>query len=379
MRPGMLRHVIIAAAGAALLTGCSSLPSLPFMGERLPNLPTLSAPSPAKVVWSVSGSKSGAYEFTPSVGQGVIYAASAGGGVSMISEATGRTTGSFQPGKRLTAGVGYGEGRVVFGNEKGEVIATDPAGKVLWTTPVAGELLAAPLVQAGVVVVRTSDGRIVGLNTLDGKRKWSYQRPSPALSLRSTAGVIFGRGTIYAGFPGGKLVALEAESGKPIWEATLSLPRGATELERIADIGGLPVLDGTRVCAAVYQGRSGCVETLNGNVLWSREVPGATGMAVDDKNLYFADEQGNVIALDKVSGASVWKQESLAKRKPGTPVVFAGRVWLGDSTGLVHALSTDNGSLVGRIATDGSAVEALVTISDSLVAQTDKGGVFAIR
>ena len=102
-------------------------------------------------------------------------------------------------------------------------------------------------------------------------------------------------------------------------------------------------------------------------------------MAADDKNLYFADEQGNVIALDKVSGASVWKQESLAKRKPGTPVVFAGRVWLGDSTGLVHALSIENGSLVGRIPTDGSAVESLLIVTDSLVAQTDKGGVYAIR
>jgi outer membrane protein assembly factor BamB len=361
---------------AASLSGCSWLP---FWGEKLPALPTLSAPSPAKVVWSASVAKSGEYAFTPAVGQGVIYVAGPNGGVMAISEATGRAASTLDAGKRLTGGVGFGEGRIVVANQRGDVVAMDPAGKVLWTASTAGEILAAPLVQSGVAVVRTSDGRIIGLNILDGKRKWLYQRPAPALTLRSSASVVFGRGTLYAGFPGGKLVALDADSGKPIWEATLSIPRGATELERIADIGGLPILDGTRVCAAVYQGRSGCVETLNGNVLWSREVSGATGMAADDKNLYFADEQGNVVALDKVSGASVWKQEALAKRKPGTPVVFAGRVWLGDSKGLVHALSVDNGSLAGRISTDGSAVESLTVANDSLLAQTDKGGVFAIR
>lgn len=368
-----------AVASLAMVSALSGCSWLPFWGEKLPNLPTLSAPSPAKVAWSASVAKSGEYVFSPAIGQGVIYITGPNGSVLAISEATGRSTTSFDAGKQLTGGVGFGDGRIVVANQKGEVIALDTAGKVLWTTSTTGEVLAAPAIQAGVVVVRTSDGRILGLNVLDGKRKWQYQRPAPALTLRSAAGVVFGRGTLYAGFPGGKLVALDVDSGKPIWEATLSIPRGATELERIADIGGLPVLDGTRVCAAVYQGRSGCVETLNGNVLWSREVSGATGVAADDKNLYFADEQGNVIALDKVSGASVWKQEALVKRKPGTPVVFAGRVWLGDSTGLIHALSTENGSLAGRIATDGSTVDSLTVVNDALVAQTDKGGVYAIR
>ena len=109
--------------------------------------------------------------------------------------------------------------------------------------------------------------------------------------------------------PGGKVVAIEAESGKPTWEATVSLPRGATELERVADVSGVPVLDDSRVCASVYQGRTGCVETLNGNVLWTREISSADGVAIDAKYLYVADVDGNVHALDKTTGASVWKQE----------------------------------------------------------------------
>jgi len=332
----------------------------------------------ASVQWSAGVSKAGGSLFVPALGDRLVYAAGRDGSINALSEEGGRVVTKLDAKSPIAGGVGVSDDMVVVGSTKGDVIALDAAGRALWRTPVAGDLLAAPVIASGNVIVRTADGRLMALNRIDGKRKWVFQRSAPALTLRTNASVVINRGVIYAGYPGGKVIAIELESGKPIWEATISLPRGSTELERIADVAGLPVLDDTRICAAVYQGRTGCVETLNGNVLWSREVSSADGVAIDAKYLYVADVEGNVFALDKTGGATAWKQEKLQRRDPGTPILVKNKVVVGDKDGVVHVLSPDNGDLTGRIPTDGSRVVSLVSNGGRAIAQTEKGGVFAI-
>jgi len=62
-----------------------------------------------------------------------------------------------------------------------------------------------------------------------------------------------------------------------LWESTVALPRGATELERVADVMGNPVLDERQVCAVAYQGRVACFDRRNGSPLWARDTPATAG------------------------------------------------------------------------------------------------------
>ena len=377
-----VRRGVRAAGMLALLLGVAALPGCAWLGwgggKKPAELPPIAGANAASVIWSASVGKSAGYLFVPGFADGLVYAAGRDGSVYALSEEGGRIVTRLEVNTVLTGGVGVNENTVVVGSGKGDIIALDPAGRPLWKSSVSGEVVAPPRVASGNVIVRTADGRIVVLNRIDGKRKWVFQRAAPALTLRTNASVLVNRGVIYAGYPGGKVVALELDSGKPIWEATISLARGATELERIADVSGLPVLDDTRICAAVFQGRTGCVETLNGNVLWSREISSADGVGIDARYVYVADIGGNVFALDKTNGATVWKLEKLQLRGPGTPIVIKGRILIGDRDGLVHVMSPDNGELIGRVPTDGSRVVSLSANGDRVIAQTDKGGVFAI-
>ena len=369
-------RILLACAVAASVSGCAMFGS---NDKKPPPLPAVPATNAASLGWSANVGKSGGYMFVPGFGDRLVYAASNGGDVYALAEEGGRTVTRIETKARLAGGVGVGDNLVVVASVKGDVLAFDSAGRSLWKANVAGDVLASPAVVADKVIVRTADGRIFALNRIDGKRQWVFQRATPALTLRTNAGILSNRGTLYAGYPGGKVVAIELEGGKPIWEATISLARGATELERVADVAGVPVLDDTRVCAAVYQGRTGCVETLSGNVLWSREISSPDGVAVDAKNVYVTDVDGNVFALDKTNGATLWKLEKLLRRDPGTPILVNGKLVVGDKDGLIHVMSVENGDLIGRLSTDGSRVVSLLKNGDGAIAQTDKGGVFAIN
>ena len=369
-------RILFTFAFAASLSGCAWFGS---NAKKPPALPAVPATNAAVLGWSANVGKSGGYMFVPGFRDRLVYAASNSGDVYALAEEGGRTVTRIETKARLAGGVGVGDNLVVVASVKGDVLAFDSAGRSLWKANVSGDVLASPAVVADKVIVRTADGRIFALNRIDGKRQWVFQRATPALTLRTNAGVLANRGTLYAGYPGGKVVAIEVEGGKPIWEATISLARGATELERVADVAGVPVLDDTRVCAAVYQGRTGCVETLSGNVLWSREISSPDGVAVDTKNVYVTDVEGNVFALDKTNGATLWKLEKLLRRDPGTPILVNGKLVVGDKDGLIHVMSVENGDLIGRLSTDGCRVVSLLKNGDGAIAQTDKGGVFAIN
>ena len=332
-----------------------------------------------RAAWTASVGKSQGFHFAPELEGGRIYAAAADGTITILDEDTGRLHARFDAKKKLSGGIAVEDSKILVGTLKGDVLAFDPAGKPVWTSNVAGEVIAPASISKKVAVIRTADGRIFGLSLDDGKRKWVYQRPMPSLLLRTDVGAQALGSDVVAGYPGGKLIALDLEDGKLTWEVTVSLPRGATELERIADVAGVPVMDGARVCAAAFQGKVACFEIQTRNMVWSRDIWSSKGLAVDGKNIYIADDNGNVHALDKGTGASVWKQDKLAYRRLSAPVIVNGLLVVGDGMGYLHVLSPEDGRFVGRLATDGSPIHALVPVPAGLVVQTAGGSIVSVR
>jgi outer membrane protein assembly factor BamB len=381
-----MRIARMALASAALsLAGCTSWNPLVTVGlmSGPANPPTKLTPINASVtpraVWSTKVGKSQGFDFRPAYSGGRIYTAAGDGTLSALDEDTGKVVEKIETKKRLSGGVEVGDGMVVAGTMKGEVVALDVGGKQRWEAKVGGEVIAPAAISSKIVVVRTADGRIMGLSADDGKRKWIFQRTAPALLLRSEAGVLAIGHDVVAGYPNGKLIALDIETGQQTWEVTVSLPRGATELERIADVAGLPTVDGNNVCAGAYQGKVACFEIASRNMLWSRDLSTSRTLAVDKKNVYVVDDTSAVQALDKVSGASLWKQDKLVNRRLTAPVMLDGRVVVGDLDGYLHVISPENGEIIGRMATDGTQVTSIVSIAGGLIVQTAGGTVALVK
>jgi len=377
---------LAALALTAGLAGCASswnpLVWVGIMSEpaRKPTeLTQFTATVTPRAAWTAQVGKAAGFGFRPDVEGGKVYVASEEGPISVLEEESGRVAARFDTKKKLSSGVEVGENRLIVGTSKGDVIALDAAGNSVWTTTVGGEVIAPVSVSKKVAVVRTADGRIFGLSTEDGKRRWVFQRPMPSLLLRSEAGVKAMGGDVLAGYPNGKMIALDIEDGSLTWEVAVAQPRGTTDLERIADVAGLPVIDGNNVCAAAFQGKVACFEIQSRNQLWSRDLSTALALAADSRYVYLVDDLGAVHALDKTSGASVWKQDKLLYRKLTAPMLVAGALVVGDGFGYLHVLSTEDGSIIGRLATDGSQVLSMVAASGGAVVQTAKGAVSLVR
>ena len=369
------------------LAGCSTISdslnalnpfaaSAPKMAALKPITPTVEA----RTLWSASIGKAGDYTFAPAVVGRAVYTASRDGTVYKLED--GKTVWKINAGQPLSAGVGANGRLAVVGTSKGEVLAfAADDGKPLWQARVSSEVLAAPAVGDDGVAVKSGDNRIFLFDALDGARKWVYQRATPALSLRSSAPPVFADRYIFAGFPGGKLVALALQNGAPAWEGTVALPKGATELDRVADIVTVPAIDGRQICAVAFQGRVACFDLgQSGALIWARDISSASGLALDGRYLFVTDERGAVHAMDRLSGSSLWKQDALRNRQVSGPTVGRGMVAVADAEGIVHFLSRDDGSFVARVKTDGAAVRTpLQMLGSSFLVQTSGGSVSAIE
>lgn len=365
-----------------LLTGCETVSgwfsSSPK--QKAAELVTFQTKATARIVWQNSVGNAEQSAFYPAISGNTVYVADASGQIAALAGGSGKTVARFDAGTKLSGGVGFGNGLVLVGTAKGEVLAFEPSGKPVWKTQLSGGVLSPPAGADGVVVVRTGDGRIYGLNATDGKQRWVYQRALPSLALRSFAGAVVHRGAVFAGFPGGRLVAIALINGNVGWEAVVALPRGTTELERVTDVTSYPVIDGSQICAVAYQGRAACFDLIRGETAWARDVSSIAGMGIDERGAYVTDERSAVFALDRRTGSSLWKQDKLNGRWASAPLPIGRFVVVGDFEGYVHVLSREDGSFVARVATDDSAIQVQPVALDlsTFLVQTRNGGVFAI-
>lgn len=389
----MRNHLLSRASifvGVLLLTACGTLTELRqdfadrVFGREPPNPPavleTFKPTHNVKIDWSSQIGVTSRYDYTPALEAGAIYGANALGEIVKLDATNGRQIWRINAGEAISGGVGIGGGLVLLGSSRGNVLAYDVSGKLLWKSKVSSEVLSAPRYFDGMVIARTGDNHIFGLDAADGSRKWVYERTSPALSLRSSAGIVVDGGAVYAGFSGGKMAAIRADNGKLLWEATIAQPRGVTEIERIADITSLPVVDGPVVYAVAYQGKVAAVDRVNGKVVWNRDISSYTGIGAEDGRVYVSHTLGSVYALDYSTSKTFWRQPALLNRRITAPLPMSSLIAVGDLEGYVHFLNREDGSFSSRIKVSGDAVMSLVAGASSpqVIVATRGGGLYAL-
>lgn len=248
----------------------------------------------------------------------------------------------------LNAGPGGSADLLLFGGDAEVLALHKDDGTIAWRATVSSEVLSIPAQQGDTVVVHTVDGNITALDAASGQPRWRHQESVPTLSLRGSGNPVIVGDTVLCGTASGKVVALSLADGSLRWQTSVAVPRGRTELERMVDVDAdLAVSDGI-VYAASYQGNLVAMLLANGQLLWTREIASATGISVDAEMLYVSDTAGDVWALSRRGGGTMWKQTALHQRALSAPVQQGRYLVFGDYEGYLHWLSKEDGRLAGR-------------------------------
>jgi outer membrane protein assembly factor BamB len=354
---------------AALLSGCSTMSkwtSSMFGGTNNAEPPAplvdIADPLPLKTVWKKDvgvGHDKQFVNLVPAIYDGQLFIADRKGRVVAMDAETGKENWKVDTETMISAGPGAGSGLVLVGTSDAEVLALSADdGALLWTASVNSEVLSVPQVDIDKVIVQTADGNITALDAGSGEQVWTHDRSIPVLTLRGTSTPAVENGLVVAGFANGKLVGLSAKQGFPVWEVSVAVPKGRSEIERLVDIDGDPVIVGGVVYVTTYQGRVAVIEAQTGNLGWQRDMSSYVGLGVDFSQVYVTDDDSNVWALSRSSGASEWKQGELANRKLTAPVPFDDYVAVGDLEGYVHLLSRYDGQIVARARVDKKGILA---------------------
>jgi outer membrane protein assembly factor BamB len=368
--------VLLTGMAAMILSGCG------LFGSSKPK-PTPLTPFVERVGmkqdWQTNVGKAGKFTFLPASGGPVVLSAANNGTVIRLDN--GKEVWRTNAGQNLSSGTASDGRLVVVGTYKGDVLAFDfETGKSAWTANVKGELVAAPAITEGLVIVRTSDNRVIALDAIDGKQRWNYQKSNPPLAVRSVAPPLPFGPFVMVGMPGGKIYALSLQNGAPSWEGTVSVPRGATELDRVSDVVTVPAVQGPQLCAVAFQGRAACFDMQSGTQMWSRDVTSVAGITMDDRYVFVPDEQGVVHAFDRGTGASVWRQDKLKYRNLSAPVALPLGLVVGDAEGYLHVLDRDNGAFISRMNVGGGGVMSILPAlgPNTVLLQTAGGSLMAV-
>jgi outer membrane protein assembly factor BamB len=190
--------------------------------------------------------------------------------------------------------------------------------------------------------------------------------------------VIAGSNVVVAQ-PAGRMLGLALSNGVPRFETPVAEPKGATELERVSDIGGTPVVFEQDICTVTYQGKVGCFDVNTGTAKWTKDASSDVGVSVDQRFVFVADDKGSVSAFSRDGGASAWKTDALSYRRLSTPLSFGRTVAVGDFEGYVHFLSREDGTMLGRVSLDSSPIKSVPLLAGpNMIVQTQSGTVAAI-
>lgn len=215
-----------------------------------------------------------------------------------------------------------------------------PPFRRLWTFHGRSLLELPPVVGYGRVYLTTFDGRLLALDAATGRAVWRYSSgrcgwASPALADRLVYDTFIGNEDCHSHATDGQVAAFDSRTGRLRWLRQI----GPTESSPL-------VVDGV-VYVGDWNGRVWALDAASGRTRWTSDLAGAIkgSLAMSDDRLFIGTYAGDVVSLDARSGRVLWRSGGHGPFY-ASPAVAYGRVFIGSLYGGVYAFGATTGHLL---------------------------------
>ncbi|WP_198330072.1 outer membrane protein assembly factor BamB [Psychrobacter cibarius] len=308
---------------------------------------------------------------------GQIVTASRGGDLTGFNSA-GERLWSINVGEQITGGVALDalSQTAIISTRGGQVMAFDSVtGAKRWQKQLSGSVLTPALITNNRVILSANDGFLHGLSLQTGQSVWQFATQVPAISVRgSAAPTLLDSKTALLATADGRLHAVTTDSGLPQWSRRVGVGTGSSEVERMSDVDGTPIVDKNQLFAISYSGQLLGIDLASRQVMFVNELASLKSLAVNNQQVIGTSLEGKVVAYNRSNGEVLWESEELAYRHLTNPVMIGNYIAVGDFDGMVHLFDPASGKIVSRVQTKG-ALSSLQVQGSRLMTQSTSGQV----
>jgi outer membrane protein assembly factor BamB len=316
--------------------------------------------------------------------EGTIRAFAADSGASVWASAPQEADGL------IGGGLAYADGRLFATLSSGEVLGLDAAsGTEMWRQSLVLPLRAAPTVAENRVLVPSADNQLYALDASTGRPVWRHAGFFEGAALLGGPSPAVDRGLVVVPYSSAEVFALRLDSGRPLWSDTIERPRRTQALDQIADIEGMPVIEGDMVYVAGYGGQMAAIDARRGIRTWDVDVASTDTPWLAGDFLYVLTTRGEVVCLVRANGRVRWVSPLPRFTNPEDPgstaIVWSGPVLVGDrlllvgSHGQAVTMSPYNGEILGRQDLPGPVVIPPVVAQGNVYIVTENAELLAYR
>ncbi|WP_394261128.1 outer membrane protein assembly factor BamB [Moraxella boevrei] len=268
---------------------------------------------------------------------------------------------------------------VIVADSNANLIALDRSnGKTLWQRQITSNVLAPALISGNRVVALANNGAVQGLSLQTGDVVWQFGTQNPSLSVRGSATpILLDSKTVLISTADGRIHGLNLDNGSPLWSRRVGTSVGASEIDRLVDVDATPIFVDNMLYLVTYSGQLLAVDMASRQIAFVKEIASLKSLSVDNSQLYVATLNGEVLALDKLTGNENWQSDSLKFRGISNPVATPNSVIVGDKLGYLHVFDKTTGTIIDRKQTKvdiNHLTLHYIAQSPRLIAQSANGG-----